>query len=96
MNTTLITLSLFGSLILSTNSYAQDVEAKVTSMRNTRGNGSIEACGTVALQDRPAWVTLTHDGAEYSTLSSTRGKWCVLFQRSTFDGKIDVAAKTLD
>jgi hypothetical protein len=96
MKTTLLTLSLFGSLIFTATAHAQDVDAKVTSMRNTRGNGSIEACGTVALQDRPAWVTLIHDGAEYSTLSSPRGKWCVLFQRSTFDGKIDVTAKTLD
>lgn len=73
------------------------ITVKVESLENVRGNGALEACGTAVHKDgiKPLMVTLKHDESYYTVLSGPNSKWCVVFMRWTFDGKIDVSATTL-
>lgn len=85
---------------ISASAFAQDsgpIAVSVESLSNVSGNGSLEACGTAIHKDgiKPLMVTLKHDESYYTTLTGPNGKWCVVFKRWTFDGKIDVSATTL-
>ena len=73
------------------------ITLKLESLENVRGNGALEACGTATHKDgtKPLLITVKHDESLYSVPTAPNGKWCVVFKRWTFDGKIDVAATTL-
>ncbi len=73
------------------------IKVTVDSLENVRGNGALEACGTAVHKDgiKPLMITVKHDASYYTVLSGPNSKWCVVFMRWTFDGKIDVSATTL-
>lgn len=96
---TMKTIILVSAFFISLRVFAdENISVKVESMANTSGNGSIEACGNAVHKDgkRPLVVTLKHDQSYYTTLTAVNDKWCVLFKRWTYSGKIDVSATTLD
>lgn len=74
--------------------HADDVTVTIDSLTNVSGNGSLEACGTAVSKDgaKPLLVTLKHDESFYTTMTAANNKWCVVFKRWTFDGKVDVSA----
>lgn len=74
-----------------------EVTVKITSLTNTRSNGSLEACGTAVHSKgvKPLLVTLKHDESYYTTLTGPNDVWCILFKRWTYDGAIAVGAKSL-
>ena len=77
---------------------AQDpIAVSIDSLTNISGNGALEACGTAIHKDgvKPILLTLKHSDSYYTTLTAPNGKWCVVFKRWTYDGKIDVSATTL-
>lgn len=76
---------------------ADDVEVKVESLSNISQNGAIEACGTAVHKAgvKPLLVTLRHDRSHYSTLTAPNDRWCILFKRWTFSGKVEVSASPL-
>lgn len=77
---------------------AAEIDLKITSLSNVRGNGAMEACGTALHSQgiKPLVVTVKHDESIYSTLTSGEGKWCVLIKRWTFSGEVEAYATTLD
>ena len=78
--------------------FAEDlITVKVDSMANVSQAGAIESCGTAVHKNgvRPLLVTLKHDASYYTTLTAANDKWCVVFKRWTFTGKVDVTASTL-
>jgi len=76
---------------------ASEIDLKITSLTNTRGNGAMEACGTARHSDgmKPLIITILHGGSSYSTLTSDTDHWCALIKRWTGSGKIRVYAVTL-
>ncbi len=89
---------IFFTLPLFSTAFADEIEIKIDSMSNVKGNGSIEACGSAVHQDgtKPLLVTLEHDKSYYSTLTAPNDKWCILFKRWTFSGNIKVSAVSLN
>lgn len=76
---------------------ASEIDLKITSLTNTRGNGAMEACGTARHSEgmKPLIITILHGGSSYSTLTSDTDHWCALIKRWTGSGKIGVYAITL-
>ena len=66
------------------------VVVKIESMNNLANNTAIEVCGTAASAKKAkVAVTVTHGEAEYTTMASPRGKWCVVVKRWSFSGEVD-------
>lgn len=78
--------------------FAKEIDLKITSLTNIRGNGALEACGTATHPEgkKPLLVTVKHDESYYTTLTDFQGRWCILFKRWTFGGSIEVEASTLE
>lgn len=74
-----------------------NISITIDSLSNVSGNGALEACGTAVHPGgiKPVLVTIRHDQSFYTVLTAPNNKWCVVFKRWTFDGKIEVSATTL-
>ena len=77
---------------------AAEIDLKITSLTNIKGNGAIETCGTAIHSKgiKPLVVSVKHNGSTYSMLTSEMGEWCALVKRWTFKGEIEAYATTLD
>lgn len=73
------------------------IKVEVSTLTNVANSTALEACGTATHADgiRPLLVTITHAGAEYSTMTSPSGAWCIVVKRRSYDGKLEASAVTL-
>lgn len=83
-------------LAITSFSYASELNVKITSLTNIRGNGAMEACGTVDNQNgKTLLVTIKHDESSYTTLTDENGKWCQVIKRWTYNGETEAIAREL-
>jgi hypothetical protein len=69
---------------------------KIESMENIGDGRSMEVCGSVTSAKKfPVAVTLNHEGAEYTTMSSPKGNWCVVVKRWSMAGQVKVSGVEL-
>ena len=84
------------SLILASSyASAEELEVKLESLTNIKGNGAMEACGLVENNGKTSSVTITHSESSYTTLTDTNGKWCQVIRRWTFNGEVELSARAL-
>ncbi|MDR3608732.1 MAG: hypothetical protein P4M08_15315 [Oligoflexia bacterium] len=98
MRRIILPLMTIGALFCCAAYAASDpIAITLDSLSNLAGNGAIEACGTGVAQDgtQPVLITVRHADSYYTTLTAPNGKWCLVFKRWTFDGRIDVSGTTL-
>lgn len=90
----LLVIFLFG-----TNVFANDpIKVTITSMKNIRGNGAIEVCGTAEQSgsSKTILVTVKHEGSKYTTLTSSENEWCTLIKRANYSGNVEVSGSFLN
>ena len=75
----------------------EKINITITSLTNGARSAVLEACGTAFHVDgkKPLLVTAKHDESNYTTLTNTDGKWCVLILRWTNKGEVNATATTL-
>ena len=90
------TIILSGLFILTANTYANELNVKITSLTNIKGNGAMEVCGKVENQiGKTSLVSIKHETASYTTLTDIDGKWCQVIKRWSFNGETNATVREL-
>jgi hypothetical protein len=92
-------LALIFAVLVANIAFAADkITVTIDELSNIDRGNSLEACGSAKHADgiKPLIVTLRHDQSTYNTIVGESGKWCVVFRRWNFNGKVEATATTLD